>query len=208
MNTKYIIEYHREAVVRYVSHLDFVRVMNRVIRRAELPMAYSEGFNPHPLMGFALPLSTGVTSSCEKMELTLKEEMPANEFLKKLQDNMPQGFTVASVTQVPPNTKSPIKGITRAVYRVAGVQEVEANALADFMSKTEILVDKRTKSGIKNTDIRQDIFSLTQENGELVMELSAGNERNLKPETVLLAMELYITGFSSAYDSIHRQSMM
>lgn len=208
MNTKYIVEYHREAVVRYVSHLDFVRVMNRVIRRAELPMAYSEGFNPHPLMGFALPLSTGVTSSCEKMELTLKEEMPANIFLQKLQDNMPKGFTVVSVTQVPPNTKSPIKGITRAVYRVSGVSAVTSEQIEAFMQKSEILVDKRTKSGIKNTDIRQDIFALKQENGELVMELSAGNERNLKPETVLSAMELYIEGFTPAYESIHRQSMM
>ena len=71
----YYLTYKRGDSIKYVSHLDFVRVFGRAFRRAELPIAYSEGFNPHPLLTFALPLSVGYTSECELMEFVMEKEM-------------------------------------------------------------------------------------------------------------------------------------
>ena len=69
LNNNYFLRYEKTENVKYVSHLDFVRMFGRALRRAHLPIAYSEGFNPHPLLTFALPLSVGYTSECEIIEL-------------------------------------------------------------------------------------------------------------------------------------------
>ena len=67
--SKYVIKYSRGDEVKYISHLDFVRFIHRVIRRANLPMEFSQGFNPHPVMTVAMPLSVGVTASGELMKI-------------------------------------------------------------------------------------------------------------------------------------------
>ena len=75
----YCLIYEKTDAAKYISHLDFVRVMGRMMRRASVPVAFSEGFNPHPLLVFALPLSVGYTSGCELMEFRLAEYMPPDE---------------------------------------------------------------------------------------------------------------------------------
>ena len=77
-----------------MSHLDFVRMFGRAIRRAKLPIAYSEGFNPHPLLTFALPLSVGYTSECEILELVLSEDVPSREVMERLNEVLPEGVKI------------------------------------------------------------------------------------------------------------------
>ena len=114
MNINYFLIYERDENVRFVSHLDFVRCFGRAMRRGKIPIAFSEGFNPHPLMVFALPLPVGYTSECELLEFELSEEMDETVIKDTLNSVIPIGITVKSVTK----GKSNMKRLDNALYIV------------------------------------------------------------------------------------------
>ena len=201
MNSNYYLRYERDERVKYVSHLDFVRVFGRAIRRAHIPVAYSEGFNPHPLLGFALPLSVGYTSECEIIEITLSEEMAPEELKERLNDVLPDGIRILSAHE----GKSNMKKLDIAVYNV--FPEKTPSGIAAFLSMEEILIDKKTKSGIKECDIRPDIKDIKVTLGKIEMTLSAGSRNNLKPEVVIAAMNKYMDGYESGGCSYHRKQI-
>lgn len=205
-NTKYVVVYQKNGIAKYISHLDFVRAMNRILRRGGVPVAYSQGFNPHPLLSFALPLSVGTTGGAELLELTLSEPLSPEVLLHRLNGAAPGGvsFVRAYVTE----DKNAIKGIAFAKYLVTLKQIPEEQQVDAFLQNAQIVVLKRTKSGEKETDIRPMIAEMKMlPGGALAMTLAAGNTQNLKPETVLLAMEKYILGFCGAYSAIHRETL-
>lgn len=198
----YYLRYKRGESIKYVSHLDFVRVFGRALRRAELPIAYSEGFNPHPLLTFALPLSVGYTSECELMEFVLEEELLEKEIKERLQKAMPTGIEIAEVSM----GKTRMKKLDNALYIVKA--ENLPDDLSDFLSLDSILIEKKTKSGIKETDIRGDIKKLSINDGHLEMLLSAGSRANLKPEVVIRAMNKYIDGYNAGECDYHRKQIL
>ncbi len=197
----YCLIYEKTDAAKYISHLDFVRVMGRMLRRASLPAAYSEGFNPHPLMVFALPLPVGYTSGCELMELRLAEEIPAAEVESRLRTAAPAGINVLSVRE----GKSRMKRLRYALYRVTP-ERMPASA-EGFLARREIVVEKKTKSGVKDTDIRADIIGISLAGGHIDMTLSAGSDRNLKPDVVMRAMNKYIDGYDSGDCEYHRAAI-
>lgn len=201
LNSNYYLRYERDERVKYVSHLDFVRVFGRAIRRAHIPVAYSEGFNPHPLLGFALPLSVGYTSECEILEIVLSEEMPTEEIKEKLNAVLPEGIKILSACE----GKSNMKKLDIAVYDV--FPEKTPVGISEFLSMKEILIDKKTKSGIKECDIRPDIKDIKVTLGKVEMTLSAGSRANLKPEVVVAAMNKYIKGYNSGACEYHRKQV-
>ena len=201
LNSNYYFRYERDERVKYVSHLDFVRVFGRAIRRAHIPVAYSEGFNPHPLLGFALPLSVGYTSECEIIEITLSEEMAPDELKERLNSVLPDGIKILSAHE----GKSNMKKLDIAVYNV--FPEKTPSGIAAFLSMKEILIDKKTKSGVKECDIRPDIKDIKITLGKIEMTLSAGSRANLKPEVVIAAMNKYMDGYESGECSYHRKQI-
>lgn len=194
----YFLIYKRTKEIKYVSHLDFVRVFGRAFRRAELPIAYSEGFNPHPLLTFALPLSVGYTSECELMEFVLSEEKEPCEIKEKLGTVLPTGIEIISVYE----GKTRMKALDIALYRVT--PENMAESVDAFLEMKNILIEKKTKSGIKETDIRADIKDIKLCGNYMEMVLSAGSRANLKPEVVINAMNKYIKGYNSGDCEYHR----
>jgi radical SAM-linked protein len=198
----YYLTYKRGDSIKYVSHLDFVRVFGRAFRRAELPIAYSEGFNPHPLLTFALPLSVGYTSECELMEFVMEKEMETEEIKEKLQKAMPIGIEITEVCK----GKTRMKKLDNALYVVKA--ENLPDDLSEFLSLDSILIEKKTKSGIKEADIRADIKNITLKDGCLEMLLSAGSRSNLKPEVVINAMNKYIHGYNALECEYHRKQIL
>ena len=81
--------------MRFVSHLDIQRLLQRAFRRADIPLSYSQGFNPHPQLSFATALSTGYTSDAEWVDVKLDKNMEAGDFLDKVNHVMPEGFALA-----------------------------------------------------------------------------------------------------------------
>lgn len=197
----YYLRYEKTQKAKYVSHLDFVRMFGRAMRRAHLPIAFSEGFNPHPLLGFALPLSVGYTSECEILEITLTEEIPPIEIMNALNDVLPDGVKITAAYE----GKSRMKALENALY-IVYPQKVPSGVL-EFLSMESILIDKKTKSGIKETDIRSDIKSIKVYIDRIEMVISAGSKRNLKPEVVMNAMNKYINGYKSGDCEYHRKEI-
>ena len=95
------IKFAKTGVMKFVGHLDVMRYFQKAIRRAELPIAYSEGFSPHMLLSFASPLGVGISSTGEYFDMVLAEDMKTDEIVKRLNATMVEGMEVLSARHVP-----------------------------------------------------------------------------------------------------------
>lgn len=157
--------------VRFVSHLDLQRLFQRAFRRAKLPLAYSQGFNPHPLVSFATALSVGMTSRGEYLDVTLTREMTPEEFISAVSAELPKGVEIVRAADMGESRKSLTSAMRSARYvsRVRFSEPVSRDALEaacrDLLSN-EIVVMKKTKGGIKPTDIRPMVRELCVESAD------------------------------------------
>ncbi len=145
-------KYAKEGMMKYLSHLDLVRLFERAFRRAEIPLAFSQGFNPHPIVSFASPLSIGVSSEAEYFDLVLSKAMHEAEFVRKLNHTLPEGIRLVTakyheIEKVP----SLMKESALISYRVEGYADhtLETNQLESsldiFLDGEEIWIDKIIK---------------------------------------------------------------
>ncbi len=214
------VKFRRGEEVKFISHLDLMKVFERAIRRARLPIAYSQGFNPHPGMVFGLPLSVGVTSEAEYGDFEITDDaLPMNEFIERLNEQFPQGLEVlaAKQRQTKQNIMATISASEYIVIVGTGYECTEKSlkaGIGKYLSQKEIIVKKKTKSGVKDTDIRNMIFDLDFELQpcgtfnmiKLTMLVSAGSKANLKPE--LLVESLFeMLGARYEIDRIHRSKL-
>ncbi len=155
--------YHKTDRVRFVSHLDVLRMLQRTFRRAGLPLKYSEGFNPHPEMSFASALATGMTSDAEWFEVELNSEMESEDFLFRINAALPEGFFLTDAQETPEGVKT-LANLTRgAEYRIRAVMDrefspEEVSVALEQMLSGDIIVEKRTKGGVKQVNIRPQIL--------------------------------------------------
>lgn len=145
--------------LKFISHLDIMRIFERALRRSRLPIKYSEGFNPRPEMVFGLPLPVGVTSEAEYADFMMDRNVSAGEFLESLSPQMPPGLGI--VTAMQRRGKNNIMAsIAAALYDVSlfgeepGFLTEADNELKRLMSMSEIIVEKKGKHGIKPVNIR------------------------------------------------------
>ena len=174
----------------FIGHLDLMKIFQRSIKRAKLPIAYSKGFNPHQLMSFALPLSLGTIGLAEILEIELETKLDELEITKKLNLVLPKGIYVKESRLLEPREKSAASTITSAVYEIIFPFEIKNHdqIIEDILSEKEIIVLKKTKRDEKEVDVRGDIFSLhskVENINEAVStivqaHISAGSQRNLK----------------------------
>ena len=191
--SNYVLKYSRGPEVKYISHLDFVRMFHRTVRRAGLDMEYSQGFNPHPIMTVAIPLSVGVTADGEYMKIGFKDGYTEQEIMTRINASLPGGYKITAIKKVT-GKEIDFAKLDRAEYTVDMelVGDIDIDA---FLSLQEIRVMKKSKSGVKETDIRPYIYKLEKiaresESARFIMVLAAGNTLTLKPETVIDAMKL------------------
>lgn len=221
------VKFARKEDVKYISHLDMMRVFERALRRADIPIAYSEGFNPHPKMTFALPLPVGVTSDAEYADFEVDKEIAPEEFKKTLNSSLPDGIEITGAA-LESRKESLMSTISSASFKIQMICSKEYNAeeietvIKRFLAETSILVEKETKNGIKKADIRPLIYSLYSDgkdsvktNEEYVYSgymwnlyavLGAGSNDNLKPELLISALSEYI-GKDFLYGRIHRTGL-
>lgn len=177
---------------RYMSHLDLTRCMTRCIRRSGIPVWYTEGFNQHVYMTFALPLSLGQTGKYEIMDVKFVEDMPPQEAMSRLNACLPEGIKIWKV-QMPVEKHTEIASADYETVIVCPSLSAEALALKlqSFLLKKEILVEKRTKTKqIKEFDVKPHIKSFfveAKENVILKLTLPAGCTENINPSLILNA---------------------
>ena len=189
------IYFVKQGTSKYMSHLDLMRCMIRTIRRAGVPIWYTEGFNPHPFMTFALPLSLGTAGLCESMDVRLTDSMGFDEVKSRLNAALCEGIEVTEVNYVGEKATA----IHSAVYRIGltaadmGGEALSA-ALEDYLSQAEIIVQKKNKKKqLVDIDIKPHImdFSVSAEGDRAVLaiRLPAGNALNINPNIVLKGFE-------------------
>jgi radical SAM-linked protein len=135
---------------RYVSHLDLMRAMTRTVRRAKLPLWYTEGFNPHPYMTFALPLSLGMESLCECMDVRIEGDITNEVIFDLLKGAMPPGI---ELTQVTDPVYDP-KFIAFGEFDILFDEEKNAEKLAESIKKFSQRILLLCRSSAKRADTR------------------------------------------------------
>lgn len=173
----------------FTSHLDLQRTMMRILARADLPLWYTQGFNPHAKLVFALPLPLGCASECELMDIRFEGDMPCEEILRRMRGATVPGLEFTSCYPA----KEKFAGIASADYtitlRLPGAGSVTERELADFLAEKPIMTVKKTKSGEAEVDIAPLIraASVSRGDGSLVIDarLAAGSTDNLSPELLM-----------------------
>lgn len=213
------VEYSRGEAVRYLSHLDQIRLWERAFRRAGIPVAYSKGFNPHPQIAFGAPLAVGVTSDQEYVDVSLEGDMEPEQLLIRLARQMPKGMSLRQAVPLENGAPSLMAVIRRAGYRVRIplAQEISADQLGElvrhFLEQSQIRVSRQGKKGRVIKEIREGIFRLdgTVIPGgvQLQMELKHDNQGSVRPDEVVDAF-LAFAGLSGGEKciEIHRTSLL
>lgn len=195
MANRYCIKFSKQGYVKYTSHLDLLRVFKRGFKKANINLEYSKGFNPHPKLGFAQPLSLGYSSICEFIEFETVDEGNINEMFKNLARQMPIGIDFIGIKKMPDSIKSLAKDTEMARYTVTFPIEIDEKNLKilveNYLEQDVILAMKRQKKtkDYKEINIKHLIRSITGYNSTdsfvLDMCLDCGSQSNLSPELVI-----------------------
>ena len=218
------IKYFKDGPITYISHLNLVQVFTRALRRADIPVVISSGFNPRFRISFGPPLPLGISSTSEYLDIRLKEEVKVEELTERLNLVLPQGLKILRAKTIPSSADSLVKVIDRASYLIILKikeklldsatknqenelkelkQEVEKNNKR-FLNLDEITVEKQTKNGIKRVDIKPSILDIKVQKFKnpilkLSLEIRIGQQGNLNPQYVAKA---WISNFANNFDII------
>lgn len=188
---KYRMRFSKTGRAVYISHLDLMRTITRAFLRAECRLKYSEGFNPHPNISIALPLSVGCESVCEIMDFKMLEDMPCDEIKSRLSTQMPEGIEALEVYEAERKVKE-IKWLC-----VSGIFEYDerdaamAEKLNEFYSADSVVITKKTKRGVGESDIRPAIKEISFERLDSDVRMQAvisAQEPTLNPELIADAL--------------------
>ena len=153
------VRFRKTGDLKFISHLDLMRFLTRALVRAKIPVAYTEGFNPHPKLTFGLPLSVGTESVCELMELRIEREMTQADFLAALNACLPEDLRADRAYIAPVGRK--LSAIAWAEYEVRTDRSIDP----DQYLQGSILVCKQTKSGEKVLTDPREIYELAANQG-------------------------------------------
>jgi radical SAM-linked protein len=190
------IKFVRGEEVKFISHLDLMKVFERASRRANIPIAFSQGFNPHAHLIFGLPLSVGVTSQSEYADIELTEVLEPESFVNKLNNELPKGLIVldAKARQSKNNIMASI-GAAAYEILISAPKEIEIKDFQDrikeFLNEPEIVVKKESKKGIKELDIkpmieRLEIRNMNDDSSESEVNVFLQNYIKAQSEATLL----------------------
>ena len=183
------IVFSKTGRAKYVSHLDLVRAMTRAVRRADIPLWYTEGFNRHPYLTFAAPLSLGYEGLRETMDIRMADDFPFDELVKRLNAVLPEGLVAISAADVVAKAGD----LAAAEYRLT--IHLPAEVIGGALSADELLVEKRTKKKtMKTIDILPYFKDAVVENiGEsetaVTVVLPSGGNENVNPGLFITALK-------------------
>lgn len=178
------IRFSKQGQMKFIGHLDMVRYFQKVIRRSEVDVAYSEGFSPHQKISFAAPLSVGVLSKGEYFDMEVHSTESSLTMLKKLNEQNVEGVEILSYKLLPDDAKNAMSVVAGADYKVY-TQLFDENTLNAFMNQEQIIVLRKTKKSEKEVDIKPLIYDIKIEKDGIFMKVAQGSASNLKPDLVI-----------------------
>ena len=193
------IKFSRGEPLKYISHLDIIRLWQRAMRRAGVPLAYTEGFNPRPRISLAAPLALGVTSQAELMDVYCQRRPSAHWFTQALTQQLPAGIEVLQVQSVPEVFPSLQSQVRAAEYVVtlsdAGEQDAVSTALTRLLDRETLPWEHQRDTGPRRYDLRaliQDLWIVDWQSrsGSIGMRLRHDGHGAGRPEQVIAALEM------------------
>jgi radical SAM-linked protein len=191
------VTFTRGEEMKYISHLDVMRFWERALRRAEIPVAYSEGFSPHPQIALAAPLPVGVTSDAELMDVSLESVMTPAGFVERLTPQLPAAVRLLRVEEAGLNLPSLQAEVRAAEYEVdieTAPERDVPGAVADLLAAETFPWEHKREDEMKTYDLRALIHDITVRRCErgvrLKMLLRADNTGSGRPEQVAAALGL------------------
>jgi len=193
------IIFAKRSQIKYISHLDLALVWERAFRRAQIPLAYSQGFNPRPKIQVASGLPLGTTGSAEILDIIVTQPTDPADALERIRTTLPTGLAIRSIEEVPLQSSTLQPLLRQAEYLVTVeiglLAEELAARIADLLAADEFIQTRLRKQREEQFDLRPWLHdlrleSLTAHEVRLFMRLTAGQFGNLRPEEVLKALDL------------------
>lgn len=188
------VKYKKIGDISYISHLDVVKLMERIARRAKLKLAYSEGFNPHPKIAFSPALQLGVQSECEFVDMELSEEYDVYDILALLNEKSIEGIVFTEISEIE-YSNSLVAFITHSVYKILvskdNIEEAELiSGIESINSHKEILLTKKSKKGNVSEYNMKDFvgnieYQTTEDEIILTVEVCSGSEKSINPKKIM-----------------------
>ena len=205
------VRFEKKGVLKYVGHLDMMRYFQKAISRANLPIAYSEGFNPHQIMSFGNPLGLGMTSSAEYMDIELLEEVPSLDGINRLNKQMVSGIKILSFRYLPDKAKNAMSATWASSYKIELNDKIEeaigdmsdiSQRIDEFMSQKECIITKKTKKSTRELDILPLIYEFQYRDKYFYIKCSSSSGDNIKPEVIMNEFFKYL-GYEFELDRVN-----
>ena len=186
-------EFKKLKPVRYISHLELMDTFRRSFRRARLPAAYSQGYNPHIKLALGQPLPVGMVGFSEYLDLELCAQIPASEAVNRINNNLPQGIRLSEAHYIPDDAKSLQAAVNTAVYlfvmKFSGPVQPE-QILQNFMARNKIEITRhRRNKKDRRLDLRPLLYEAEAEAEKLWrFTVSTGSSGNVRPSEVVRAL--------------------
>ncbi len=186
------IKFRKYGVMKFIGHLDVMRFFQKVMRRADIPIAFTGGYSPHMIMSFANPLGVGVTSDGEYFDIELSETIDMKAAVERMNEVMVEGIDVVNMVPISDDKKQTGMAIVAAADYLSWVKngtfpegwQQKANG---FMAQPHIYVVKTTKKSEKEVNIKPMIYDFEVREDKVYMQIATGSVENLKPELVMQA---------------------
>lgn len=201
------IKFAKIGPVKYVGHLDMLRYFQKLIRRADIDICYSEGFNPHQKMSFAAPLGVGMPGEGEYVDIDVHTTRSSADSIKALNDASVEGIIIKSYRLLPEGTANAMSSVTAADYFIKYRNNYEVDfpleqCFQSFLQQNVIEIEKETKKNTAILNIRPFIYeyaytcdkilTLSEGKNGIYLKLATGSVNNLKPELVFRAFYDYL----------------
>ena len=184
------IRFSKTGALVYIGHLDVMRYFQKLFRRSDIPVAYSEGFSPHQILSFTPPLPLGMESVGEYADVELIRSISTADALRALRDHSVPEIKIQSFKLLPDRCENAMASVYAARYSIdTSASRFDARKSFDrLLSQETAFVVKKTKKNEKEIDILPLIYELNvNDNGMIDMLISSGSSDNIKPELVLFA---------------------
>ncbi|MEG0812699.1 MAG: TIGR03936 family radical SAM-associated protein [Clostridium sp.] len=188
------MKFKKQGALRFIGHLDILRYFQKVMRRADVDICYSEGFSPHQIMSFAAPLGVGLLSNGEYVDIEVNTTKDSKTMIEQINRANAEGFEVTSYRQLEDSAKNAMSMVAAADYKVWFKEGYEPDNRAvlfekfkEFTQLEKIEIIKKTKKGEKSLDLKHYIYEVSINEKVIFMKLASGSSANIKPELVLTA---------------------
>lgn len=183
------LRYTKRGPARFTSHRDFGRALERALRRAEIPMAYSSGFTPHPRISYGNASPTSAASEAEYVELGLSEACDPAKVVAALNEVLPTGFVVLDAADAVKETFNDLLQASDWHIELSGAAAgVLADAVARLMAEDEHVVERMTKNGLRRFDVRGAVVTLVAVTDDVLALRSVHQTPLVRPDDVLGAL--------------------